>query len=238
MAGSITKLDSNQVLRSAYDEASKRLKVDAKVSATIGTVEVAIDAAGGDNISISDESGNNRLKINSDGSIDTHIVNNLDVNIDQSNDSIRIGDGTNLATTTTMMSKTGLDVNLLNTVLTTNSKQVPVGPTKLVYGTISQVTVNTTEIIVSYTAPPGINQYFLQKVYISGDQNSSYTLYRNDNILIKTRMAHTQFSQTIELNTSSSFGILLVPGDIIKINASNSGIGPGTFDATLQLMEI
>lgn len=67
MSTPISKQDANQVLRLAFDDATGRLKTDAEVTATIGTVDVAIDAAGGDNISISD--GTNTLSVNPDGSI-------------------------------------------------------------------------------------------------------------------------------------------------------------------------
>jgi hypothetical protein len=77
-----SKLDANQVLKQAYDETDNRLRVDAHVTAAISTIEVdaadssirisdgtdtmlvnadgsintnvAVDAAGGDNIAISD----------------------------------------------------------------------------------------------------------------------------------------------------------------------------------------
>lgn len=62
-----TKLDAAQVIRRAYDETNNRLRVDAEVTATIGTVDVIIDAASGDNIKISD--GVNTLTVNPDGSI-------------------------------------------------------------------------------------------------------------------------------------------------------------------------
>ncbi len=67
-----TKLDANQVLRRAYDEPNNRLRVDATVTASIGTVDVVIDAASGDNISISD--GVDTLAINSDGSINAVVT--------------------------------------------------------------------------------------------------------------------------------------------------------------------
>lgn len=68
-----TKLDAAQVIRRAYDEPNNRLRVDAEVTATIGTVDVIIDAASGDNIKISD--GVNTLSINPDGSINISLDN-------------------------------------------------------------------------------------------------------------------------------------------------------------------
>lgn len=69
-----TRLDAGQVLTRSYDEANNRLRVDAQVTASIGTVDVIIDAATGDNIAISD--GVNVLGIQPDGSINVNIVNN------------------------------------------------------------------------------------------------------------------------------------------------------------------
>lgn len=71
-----TRLDANQVLIRAYDEPNNRLRVDAQVTASIGTLDVIIDAAGGDNIAISD--GVNTLEINPDGSINIAAT-NLDI---------------------------------------------------------------------------------------------------------------------------------------------------------------
>jgi hypothetical protein len=71
-----TKLDAAQIIRRAYDEPNNRLRVDALVTATIGTVSVLIDAASGDNISISD--GTHTLEINPDGSINV-VATDLDI---------------------------------------------------------------------------------------------------------------------------------------------------------------
>jgi len=61
-----TKLDANQVLKRAFDDANDRIKVEAEVSATIGTVEVVIDHAN-DSIKIGD--GTDLLAVNTNGSI-------------------------------------------------------------------------------------------------------------------------------------------------------------------------
>lgn len=81
-----TKLDAAQVVRRAYDEPSNRIRVDAEVTAVIGTVDVIINAAT-DNIAIASPGGN-FLLINPDGSININAV------IDAASDSIRIGNGT------------------------------------------------------------------------------------------------------------------------------------------------
>jgi hypothetical protein len=90
-----TKLDGNQVLKESYDDSSKRIRVDAAVTASLGEVvikdpagdllnvntdgslnvnlinpiSIEVDAADGDNISIKDVTGTNSLDVNIDGSI-------------------------------------------------------------------------------------------------------------------------------------------------------------------------
>lgn len=88
----VSKLDAPQIIRQAYDETNNRIRVDAAVSATIGTLDVIIDASSGDNIAIADPSGTNFLLPNPDGSINTNVA------IDQASDSIKLGDGVNLIT--------------------------------------------------------------------------------------------------------------------------------------------
>lgn len=80
-----TKLDANQVLIRSYDEVENALRVNAKVTATIGSVDVIIDAASGDNIAISD--GVDTLSVNSDGSINVIVQ---DITLSKDNDSIEI----------------------------------------------------------------------------------------------------------------------------------------------------
>ena len=68
-----TLLDQQQVIQAVYDEALNRLRVDIGANITLGgDLEVAIDAADGDNIAISD--GTNTMVVNPNGSIDVNII--------------------------------------------------------------------------------------------------------------------------------------------------------------------
>lgn len=102
-----TKLDANQVIRQAYDETNKRLRVDAEVTASIGTIDVILDPTE-DAVSIGDPTGTNFLQPNADGSLNVNIT---DIAIDQTTDSVAIGDGTALFTSTVVGSDRALDVN-------------------------------------------------------------------------------------------------------------------------------
>jgi hypothetical protein len=95
-----SKLDPGQIIKQAYDEPNKRIRVDATVSASVGDVKivdgdgdelqvnpdgslnvnVTIDAAGGDNIKISD--GVDTLAINADGSINVAGITDTNTKLD------------------------------------------------------------------------------------------------------------------------------------------------------------
>lgn len=71
-------LNADIALRRSFDSSRDRLKVDAEVQATIGDVNVIIDAASGDNIAIKDSDGH-ELDIQADGTINVNVeVNALD----------------------------------------------------------------------------------------------------------------------------------------------------------------
>lgn len=81
-----TGLSADQTIVRAYDEAENRHRVDAKVTAVIGEVDVVIDAASGDNIAIQDAEGD-QLGVNADGSINVIVQ---DITLDHTNDSVEV----------------------------------------------------------------------------------------------------------------------------------------------------
>jgi len=100
-----TLLDQNQILQRAFDEDNDRLRVDATVTATLGETKIT---DGSKDATITTSAGKNGLDVN--------VINDLVLDIDQATDSIKIGDGTNLVTTSAGSgSKRGLDVNVINT---------------------------------------------------------------------------------------------------------------------------
>lgn len=70
----LSKLDANQVLRNSYNDETNELRVAASVTASIGEMDVAIDAQAGDNIAITDPTGTNYLRPNVDGSLNVNIT--------------------------------------------------------------------------------------------------------------------------------------------------------------------
>lgn len=97
-------LSQENILRDVHDPVNQNLRVNADI--TIGSVTV-------DDIIIRDATnGSNKLKVNSDGTIDANVI------VSQTSDSIRLGDGTSLVTSTTIGPKQGLDVNVAGGVVT------------------------------------------------------------------------------------------------------------------------
>lgn len=81
-----TRLDANQVIQQGYDEANKRHRVDALISATISDVAIK-------------DSQGNELDVQPDGSINVNVINPIDIEISAADgDNIAISDGTNTLT--------------------------------------------------------------------------------------------------------------------------------------------
>lgn len=80
----------------------------------------------------------------------------IDIIIDQSTDSIRLGDGTNLITGTTHGSKTGLDVNIITPNVITVNK----------FNSINSVVANNETVIVSHTAIAGKQTFFTKSINV------------------------------------------------------------------------
>lgn len=109
-----SNLDQTQIFQRAFDESADRIRVDADISVDSATIVVETDYTT-DSMTIGDPASNNILKINSNGSIDANVV------ISHADDSIRIGDGTNLITSTLVTGKQGLDVNVIAAPLPTGA---------------------------------------------------------------------------------------------------------------------
>jgi hypothetical protein len=114
-----TNLDQNQILQRVFEEGQDKLRVDAQVTATIGTIECIINASSGDNIAITNQDGSNPLVINTDGSINVKVLQTTPPPL-----KIRYNEITNVVSgvTTTLISYTpsvdikvvGVDVNGTN----------------------------------------------------------------------------------------------------------------------------
>lgn len=162
----VTKLDWQQVIKYAFDEASQRLRTDAVLSS--GSVDVIIDQTT-DSIRIGD--GTNLVTatvIGPDVGLDVNVLNDLTVDITHTNDSVRLGDGTNYLTSTTIGSDVGLDVNIINQGI-----DLPI---------ISNLSMPTANTEYNFSFPTTTKKFRIQSrsnsklqlSYISGDSNINF----------------------------------------------------------------
>lgn len=210
MADPISKLDANQVLRQSYDDSNQRLRVGAEVTATIGQVEVAIDASGGDSIAIADPAGTNYLLPNPDGSLNVNIS---DIAISHTTDSISVGDGTNL-----------LDVNpngSINVVLTGSGLT-----TKNIFNEITSVATGITSTIATYIA---IADTKLLKVDVGGTNVAAYE------ILIGGMLSAKKYTFFQSLNETFDFknGLPVLLGEQILIRVTHNRPDLGDFSTNI-----
>lgn len=102
-------LNQENIIKKVFDETTDSLRTTAILTVPPGGINVNLSAAGGDNVAISD--GTDTLLINPDGSLNVNPGNLIISHLD---DSIRLGDGTDLFTSTTIGPKVALDVNVIN----------------------------------------------------------------------------------------------------------------------------
>lgn len=207
-----TRLDADQVMRGAYDEANQRLRVDAEVTANVATMNVDILASSGDNIAIASQNGANVLTVNPDGSLDVNIN---AININHSTDSIKIGDGTNL-----------LDVNpngSINVVVTSSGLT-----TSNIFNEVLAVATGIATIIVSFTA---ITNTKLLKVDMGGGNVAAYSLS------IAGFLQNKKYTFYQNLNEVMDFkdGIPVNAGDVISLSVSHNRPSLADFNGSLLI---
>jgi hypothetical protein len=165
-----TNLDQNQILQRSFEEGEDRLRVSAEVTATIGTVECIIDAASGDNISITNADGTNPLAVNANGSINVNVVSNPSEEILFQYDEVS---------------------SVVNGVTTTVISYTPSTQIKIVGISVSGTNVATYEVLKAsstvskmYTSFTGLNAEFnLSGMLVNAGQNIRVDVvhYRPDN---------------------------------------------------------
>ena len=114
--------------------------------------------------------------------------------------------------------------------------QIPAGETSLFYGEIVNLAVGATNNVVQYIAPSG-NPKYVQKIYFSGSQVGTATIYKNGDEILKIRLSPATFTEVLDLATGSAFGIKLIAGDIIIVEAINNSTNLADFNTSIQLME-
>ena len=223
---SSTIVQSGNVFRSVYEPSTESLRVNLVGSGSPTMPNVVRLTDGTDYIS--------STVVGADRALDVNIVNAIELVLSHTDDSIRIGNGTNFLTTSTVGPKVAFDVSIASGTVSGTFTQAPSGATVVTYG-FQTVASAATVTLCSYTIPAG-NPVYLQRIYISGEAIGKYVIYKNASVLMVVRMSPTTFSQTIDLATSSAFGITTSPGDVISVEVENVTGNPAIYDATIQTM--
>lgn len=163
-------------------------------------------------------------------SLDVSIKNIPEILISHLDDSIRIGDGTNLATITQVGSKYALDVNIVNNSSISNYINK--------YAEITGVASGISTQIDSYTVPTG-KKAFLQRVDLNGNNIAEYTISVNSSPVGKRTTYFTLLSSTVDFNSSIEAlpGMQLLAGDIVKVEVLHNRSFVGNFNSRLQIIE-
>lgn len=221
-----TGLDADQTIVRAYDEVNNCHRVDAKVTATIGSVDVVIDSASGDNIAIKDSQGN-ELDVNLDGSINVVVK---DITLDKNNDSVTVHQGTTPWVSAIKQSN-GTDITSANPLPVTTLEE----PYTNIYtfNAISTVASGIETTILTYTVPVG-KTASIRLSEMTGTNIATFNLYLGLTLINRKR---TFFGN---LNTAMEFanrGYTLTAGQIVSLKVIHNRPFAGNFEANLQIRE-
>ncbi len=148
----------------------------------------------------------NRIRVDAEV---TAVIGELAVDLDQSDDSVAIGDGTNLVS---INPDGALSVEINGPDIVSNYDS-------------DTVAINDTATILSKTF---IGDQKLKSILVSGDNLGKYTVFLNSNELIKIRTTWGNYNEEISLNDLKVFS-----GDLLEIQVLNNSTSSSEFNATL-----
>jgi len=210
-------LNLENIIKKVFDETTDSLRTTATLTAPPGGLDVRIT------------DGIDTVAVNSDGSINVNPGNLVISHID---DSIRIGDGTNLITSTLAFGKQGLDVNIIN------PSAAALYPAINVFNEINSVGANTLTTIASYTVLAGPNNK-LQKVSCSGENIAKFNIYYNG-VLIDSKRTYFggELNTTFNYTDEQNLGYPLVPGDLVEVRVFHTRPSTANFNARIQILGV
>jgi hypothetical protein len=147
----------------------------------------------------------------------------IDVNIDHINDSIRIGDGTDLLTVNpdgsinVVVQDSGIVSNLVSK-----------------YSEITAVASGSQINVVTYTVPAGMTA-FVQKINVAATNIGIFEVLINGIVQDK---GYTYFSGGMNLVFDFKEGLPLVATDNVVVRAVSNRPDPSNFNGRIQVLEI
>ena len=216
-----SQLDANAIFQRVFDEINDRLRVDAAVTVTLGTVEVIITDVN-DSIKIGDGSGLNFATVTTVGP-----KKGLDVNL--------IGGVLSLVDSTTGDPLAINPNGSINVVL-----QASGAPTinKNIYNEVTSIANSVSTSIVTYTVPVS-KTADLKRVNVSGTNVAEYSVLVNATRIDKKR---TYFggglNEVFDFSSFNDNGYGLIAGDQVIVKVIHSRPSLGDFNAGIQVVEI
>lgn len=176
-----------------------------------------------------------KLRVDSSVSINS-ITGEVNVELNAADgDNVALSDGTNTVTTTINGSNVGLDVNIINDLLTVTTSSP--GTYKSYYSENNSIPQSVLTTILSYTIPISITG-FLQKCIVSGTNIATYTVLINSSIIDKKRTMHGgNLNEEFNFSSYGMVGYPISSGDIVQVKVIHERSGLGDFNARLQVVE-
>lgn len=203
------------------------------------------------------EESTGRLRVDAAVSV---VIGTVEVIIDHTNDSIRIGDGTDLVTTTTIGPDVGLDVNVISNLDASSDNvaihdsdgdeleinadgSININPNPALtsinkYGEANSVTTSTETSLITHTGAVG-KTTFLQRVSVSGTNIAEYKVKLNGTTIDRKYSRHGgPLDLDFNYNGNNNNGYLISIGDIVSVTVIHVRPTTGDFNARIQAIEI
>lgn len=110
----------------------------------------------------------------------------------------------------------------------------------LQFNEITSVPTGISTLVTLYTVPPGLTSCYLQRIEMSGDSLSIFSIFKNTTQIGTKRLWWSDFNAQFDLLSLNNTGYLLSFGDVVsvKVNNNSNTSTLGTFESTIQVVEI
>ena len=125
------------------------------------------------------------------------------------------------------------------------SDQSPIQVTVVSSSVTQNVTINYTETtgiaagittnIGTYTVPAG-KTAVLQKIFVSGENVSKYTILLNGNAINTKRTNYTNLNEVFDFLVNNSDGYILSAGDILLVKVLHDRPTPSDYETTIEMI--
>jgi hypothetical protein len=124
-----------------------------------------------------------------------------------------------------------LNVVVENGTGTTDTVRIP-------YNEVTSVPAGVETTVLTYTCPPTLIDAFLQRIMVSGDNVAKWDILLNGSKIATKRTWWTDFNVDFSFTSFDGTGVSLNTGDIITVEVLHNSSTLGTFEATIQVVQL